>query len=99
MALVDEPARIASPASSAPPIVMSLPAASFIWRTASTYLEPADGDPLEIHLIQRDLALHMGRSAELNRQQLRILMMVFRLGALLLMAEVLAWVVALVVRG
>jgi hypothetical protein len=65
----------------------------------ATYLEPADGDPLEIHLIQRDLALHMGRSAELNRQQLRILMMVFRLGALLLMAEVLAWVVALVVQG
>jgi hypothetical protein len=41
----------------------------------------------------------MGRSAELNRQQLRILMMVFRLGALLLMAEVLAWVLALVVQG
>ncbi len=61
------------------------------WRTRS--------EPLEIHLIQRDLALHMGRSAELNRRQLRILMMVFRLGALLLMAEVLAWVLALVIRG
>jgi hypothetical protein len=32
----------------------------------ATYLEPVDGDPLEIHLIQRDLALHMGRSAELK---------------------------------
>jgi hypothetical protein len=64
----------------------------------ATYLEPVDGAPLEIHLIQRDLALHMGRSAELNRRQLRILMIAFRLGALLLVAEVLAWVVALVVQ-
>lgn len=65
----------------------------------ATYLEPAEGDPLEIHLIQRDLALHMGRSAELNRRQLRILMMAFRLGVLLLVTEVLAWFVALVIRG
>lgn len=65
----------------------------------ATYLEPNDGDPLGIHLIQRDLALHMGRSAELNRQQLRTLMMLFRLGALLLMAEVLAWVLALIING
>jgi hypothetical protein len=65
----------------------------------ATYLEPTEGDPLEFHLIQRDLALHMGRSAELNRRQLRTLMTTFRLGALLLVAEVLAWVVALVVRG
>jgi hypothetical protein len=39
------------------------------------------------------------RAGTLNRRQLRILMMAFRLGALLLVAEVLAWVVALVVRG
>ncbi len=65
----------------------------------ATYLEPMDSEPLEIHLIQRDLALHMGRSAELNRQQLRILMMSFRIGALLLMTEVVAWVIALVVQG
>ncbi len=32
----------------------------------ATYLEPVDGEPLETHLIQRDLALHMGRSAERN---------------------------------
>lgn len=67
-------------------------------RFIATYLEPANGDPLDIHLIQRDLALHMGRSAELNRRQLRILMIAFRLGALLLVAEVLAWVVALYTR-
>lgn len=64
----------------------------------ATYLEPADGTPLELHLIERDLALHMGRSAELNRRQLRVLMVSFRLGALLLVAEVLAWVFALVSR-
>jgi hypothetical protein len=40
----------------------------------ATYLEPAEGEPLALHLIERDLALHMGRSAELNRRQLRTLM-------------------------
>ncbi len=65
----------------------------------ATYLEPADGEPLALHLIERDLALHMGRSAELNRRQLRTLMTVFRFGALLLVVEVLAWAVALVAQG
>ena len=65
----------------------------------STYLEPVDDEPLALHLIERDLALHMGRSAELNRRQLRTLMAVFRVGAILLVIEVLAWVVALVVQG
>jgi hypothetical protein len=64
----------------------------------ATYLEPEGGSPLEIHLIERDLALHMGRSAELNRRQLRTLMTAFRVGALLLVTEVLAWVVALAVQ-
>jgi hypothetical protein len=64
----------------------------------ATYLEPADGNPLALHLIERDLALHMGRSAELNRRQLRTLMGVFRVGAVLLVMEVLAWVVALLVQ-
>lgn len=64
----------------------------------ATYLEPVDGDPLDFHLIERDLALHMGRSADLNRRQLRTLMTSFRVGALLLVIEVLAWVVALVAQ-
>lgn len=64
----------------------------------ATYLEPEVGEPLELHLIERDLALHMSRSAELNRRQLRTLMTVFRVGALLLVAEVLAWVIALIVQ-
>lgn len=65
----------------------------------ATYLEPVDDEPLALHLIERDLALHMGRSAELNRRQLGTLMTVFRAGAILLVVEVLAWVVALVVQG
>jgi len=64
----------------------------------ATYLEPAEGESLALHLIERDLALHMGRSAELNRRQLRTLMGVFRVGAVLLVAEVLAWVVALAMQ-
>jgi hypothetical protein len=64
----------------------------------TTYLEPAEGEPLALHLVERDLALHMGRSAKLNRRQLRTLMGVFRVGAVLLVVEVLAWVVALVVQ-
>jgi hypothetical protein len=59
------------------------------------YLEPSDGEPLELHLIERDLALHMGRSIEFNRDQLNALVTVFRVGALLLVTEMLAWVVAL----
>jgi hypothetical protein len=61
----------------------------------ATYLEPEDGRPLESHMIERDLALHMGLSAELNRRQLRTLTTAFRFGALLLLTEVLAWIVAL----
>jgi hypothetical protein len=38
----------------------------------------------------------MGRSASLNRGQLRWLMVAFRAGALLLMAEVIAWVIVLI---
>jgi hypothetical protein len=65
-------------------------------RFISTYVEPDEGEPLPLPLIHRDLALHMGRSASLNRRQLRWLMVAFRCGALLLMAEVVAWVIALI---
>jgi hypothetical protein len=62
----------------------------------ATYLEPVDGNPMELHLVERDLALHMGHSIELNREQLYALVTTFRFGTLLLVIEVLAWVVALV---
>jgi hypothetical protein len=65
----------------------------------TTYLEPTDGEPLALHLIERDLALHMGRSAELNRRQLKTVMAAFRFGALLLILEVMAWVAALITQG
>jgi len=61
----------------------------------ATYLEPADGEGLEPHLIERDLALHIGSSTEFNREQLNTLVTIFRFGALLLVVEVLAWVLAL----
>jgi hypothetical protein len=61
----------------------------------STYVEPAEGEPLALPMIHRDLALHMGNSAALNRRQLRSLMVVFRLDAVLLVAEVIAWVIVL----
>ncbi len=65
----------------------------------ATYLEPEHGEPLQLQLILRDLALHMGRSAALNRRQLRTLMITFRTGVLLLVIEVLAWVLALLLHG
>ena len=64
----------------------------------ATYLEPAEGESFALHLIERDLALHMGRSAEMNRRQLGTLMGAFRVGVLLLLIEVPAWLVALVVQ-
>lgn len=64
----------------------------------ATYLEPSDEEPLALHLIERDLALHMGRSAELNRRQFKTLIAVFRIAALLLVIEVLAWVIALILQ-
>ncbi len=69
----------------------SLGPAEFI----ATYLEPADGESLDLYLIERDLALHMGRSAKLNHDQLNRLVTIFRFGALLLVIEVLAWIITL----
>ncbi len=50
------------------------------------YVEPADTDPLDLPSVHRDLALHMGNSAALNRKQLRWLTGAFRVGAVLLVA-------------
>jgi hypothetical protein len=73
----------------------SLAPAEFI----GTYLERADGEAMELHLVERDLALHMGRSIRFNSAQLNRLAGVFRCGAVLLLIEVLAWVVALAAVG
>jgi hypothetical protein len=61
-----------------------------------TYLEPSDEEPLALPAIHRDLALHMGNSADLNRRQLRWLTAAFRVGAVLLVAEVVSWVIVLI---
>ena len=62
----------------------------------NTYVEPVDAEPLDLPGIHRDLALHMGNSAALNRKQLRWLTGAFRIGAVLLVAEVIAWVIVLI---
>ena len=59
------------------------------------YVEPAGDQPMSLPSIHRDLALHMGNSAQQNRRQLRWLTSAFRVGALLLVAEVVAWVIVL----
>ena len=64
--------------------------------TTFGYSPPADTEPLDLPSIHRDLALHMGGSAALNREQLRWLTGAFRAGAVLLVAEVIAWVVVLI---
>ena len=50
-------------------------------------------------LIHRDLALHMACSHKQNRGQLRWLLAAFRVGVVLLVLEVIAWVIALIAQG
>lgn len=65
----------------------------------ATYLEPPDAEPLDLPGIHRDLALHMAASFKANRRQLRVLLAAFRVAAVLLVVEVVAWVVALIAQG
>jgi hypothetical protein len=60
------------------------------------YIEP---EPIEFPLVQRDLALHRSTASDSNAQQLRWLFLVFRIGLIVLVVEVAAWVVALAERG
>jgi hypothetical protein len=53
------------------------------------------GGSLALPAIHRDLALHMSASYSANADQLRWLFIAFRAGAVLLVAEVGAWVVNL----
>jgi hypothetical protein len=54
---------------------------------------------VDLATIHRDLALHMGNSIDSNRRQLRWVFGAFRVGALLLAGEVIAWVIALANHG
>jgi hypothetical protein len=65
----------------------------------ATYIEPPDGEPLALPLIHRDLALHMTDSTARNRDTLRRLFIAFRVGAVLLVLEVLAWIVSLIAQA
>jgi hypothetical protein len=60
------------------------------------YIEP---EPIEFPLVQRDLALHRSAACDANARQLRSLFLVFRIGLIVLVVEVAAWVVALAERG
>jgi len=60
------------------------------------YIEP---DVIEFPLVQRDLALHRSAAYNVNADQLRRLFLVFRIGLIVLVVEVAAWVVALAERA
>jgi hypothetical protein len=58
----------------------------------AVYIEP---DPLTLPEIHRDLALHRGAAYDANARQLQQLFVVFRIGLVLLVLEISAWLVAL----
>ena len=62
----------------------------------ATYIERTDDLSPDLATIHRDLALHMNKSMLRNRHQLGLAFRAFRIGAVLLGAEVVAWVVALI---
>jgi hypothetical protein len=70
--------------------VFTVNASTFI----ENYVEHSEGS-LALPAIHRDLALHMSASYAANADQLRWLFIAFRAGAVLLVAEVGAWVVNL----
>jgi hypothetical protein len=63
------------------------------------YLEPAEGDPMNLPGIHRDLALHMEVSWRANDRQLRWLFVAFRVAAMLLVGEIVFWVLALATQS
>jgi hypothetical protein len=65
----------------------------------SEYLEPEEGEPSEIGVIFRDLALFAEEAHDLNRDNhLKPLTNYFRVAITLLTAEIVAWVVDLAIR-
>ena len=59
----------------------------------ATYIEAAD--PATLSQIHRDLALHRSASYDRNARQLGLLFAAFRVGLILLVVEVGAWMIAL----
>lgn len=60
------------------------------------YIEP---DPVDLPVLYRDLALHRSAAYDRNARQLGRLFTIFRVGLVVLVVEVAAWVVALAERG
>jgi hypothetical protein len=60
------------------------------------YVEP---ETVEFPLLHRDLALHRSAAYDENARQLGRLFLVFRIGLIVLVFEVAAWVLALADRG
>ena len=60
------------------------------------YIEP---EPVEFPRVQRDLALHRSAAYDGNARQLGRLFQVFRVGLIVLVFEVAAWLVALAERA
>ena len=59
----------------------------------ATYIET--DEPASLPQIHRDLALHRSASYDRNARQLRVLFAAFRMGLVLLLGEVAAWMIAL----
>ena len=60
------------------------------------YIEP---EAIEFPFVQRDLALHRSAAYDANASQLGWLFVVFRIGLIVLVVEVAAWMVALAERA
>jgi hypothetical protein len=69
-----------------------------VWIAVAAFVV-VEPEPVEFRLLQRDLALHRSAAYDANAEQLGRLFLVFRIGLVVLVAEVAAWVVALAERG
>ena len=72
---------------------------SFNASAAEIIAEYSEPEAVEFPLVQRDLALHRSTTYDENARQLGRLFLVFRIGLIVLVIEVAAWVVALAERA
>jgi hypothetical protein len=72
---------------------------SFSASAADIIAEYVEPEAIEFPLVQRDLALHRSAAYNVNAEQLRWLFRVFRIGLIMLVVEVAAWLVALAERA
>jgi hypothetical protein len=72
---------------------------SFSASAADIIAEYVEPEAIEFPLVQRDLALHRSAAYNANAEQLRWLFRVFRIGLIVLVVEVAAWLVALTERA